>query len=131
MQEVISATRKTATRKLKYRCMECNQPILKGQGYERLVQKWDGEIQSDCSHSICTDFAHEIHAKTPRYAISLLEPHDGYGRSWMWEAVMDCWYTRKDILKEARTNRFVRQNLLLSLLEVRNRYKTPTQENEV
>ena len=125
MQEVISTTRKIATRKLKYRCMECNQPILKGQSYERLVQKWDGEIQSDCSHSICTDFAHEIHAKTHRHAISLLDPHDGYGRSWMWEAVMECRDARKDILKEARSNEYVRRNLIVSLLEVRSRYKTP------
>ena len=115
MQEIISDTRQVATRRLKHRCMECDQPIIKGQEYERLVQKWDGEIQSNVSHSECVDFAHKIHRDTRRAGFSLLEPNDCYGREWLWVAVTNCRYNKWDILKLSRSNPFVRRNLLLSL----------------
>ena len=123
--EIISETTQTASRNLKHKCSECMQPITKGQLYRRLVQKWDGEIQSDNSHESCTVFAHKIH-DVPRGQYSPLE-HSDYadcgGRKWLWDAMWDCWETKWEIIKLSRPYPEVRRRLLTLMWNSRQRGK--------
>jgi len=121
--EIISETTQTAQRNLKHKCSECMQPINKGQLYRRLVQKWDGEIQSDNSHESCTLFAHKIHAVS-RGEFSPLESGDfDGGRKWLWDAMWDCWETKWQIVKLSRPYPEVRRRLLTLMWKSRNNNK--------
>lgn len=44
--------RRIVTARKKYRCYECERPIVAGQRYERVVGKWDGCADS---HTTCLD----------------------------------------------------------------------------
>ena len=118
--EIISETKQKASRTLKRPCSECRQPIMKGEVYIRLVQKWEGEIFSDNSHNECTEFAHKIH-NVKREDFSPLEHSESYQgvRHWLHDAMMECPDNKRQILKLSKKSQKVRARLLKTLWEQR------------